>query len=93
MIDIFEHEDNWQQVKNSTMNTIGKTKGGYPDSEWKRRLIMSEHSPIRRIRIYWRWNGIKYWVQNHFVRHKFGRARIVSDNCDCYVDNFNTNDM
>ena len=78
MIDIFEHEDNWQQVKNSTMNTIGKTKGGYPDSEWKRRLIMSEHSPIRRIRIYWRWNGIKYWVQNHFVRHKFGVEWWVS---------------
>ena len=49
-IDIFKHEDNWQDVKDSTMNTIGKTTGSYPTSEWKRKLILSEHSPIRRIK-------------------------------------------
>lgn len=71
-IDIFKHEDNWQDVKDSTMNTIGKTTGKYPTSEWKRRLILSEHSPIRRIKFYWRWNGIKYWTAMHITRHKAG---------------------
>lgn len=71
-IDIFKHEDNWQDVKDSTMNTIGKTTGVYPSSEWKRRLLLSEHSPIRRIKFYWRWKDLKYWVSVHLVRHKIG---------------------
>ena len=76
-IDIFEHEDNWQAVKDSTMNTIGKTTGSYPTSDWKRRLIISEHSPIRRIKFYWRWQDIKSWISVHFVRHKIGIEHYV----------------
>lgn len=72
MIDIFKHDNNWQEVKDSTMNTIGKTTGKYPDSTWKLKLIRSEHSPIRRIKFYWRWKDLKYWVSVHFVRHKIG---------------------
>ena len=29
-IDVFEHNDNWQEIKNATMNTIGKNTGTYP---------------------------------------------------------------
>ena len=78
MIDIFKHEDNWMDVKDSTLNTIGKTKGSYPTSEWKRKLILSEHSPIRRIKIYWRWLGIKYFCSMHFTRHKIGVEHWIS---------------
>lgn len=77
-IDIFKHEDNWQDIKDTTLNTIGKTIGKYPDSDWKLRLLMSEHSPIRRLKFYWRWKGIKYWVSVHFVRHKIGIEHWVS---------------
>ena len=41
MIDIFKREDNWMDVKDSTLNTVGKTKGSYPTSEWKRKLLLS----------------------------------------------------
>ena len=78
IIDIFKHEDNWQEVKDATMNTIGKTTGAYPASEWKRRLIMSEHSPIRRLKFYWRWKSLKYWVSVHLVRHKIGIEHWVA---------------
>lgn len=77
-IDIFKHEDNWQDIKDTTLNTIGKTTGTYPTSEWKRKLIMSEHSPIRRMKFYWRWKDIKSWVSVHFVRHKIGIEHFVS---------------
>ena len=77
-IDIFEHEDNWQDIKNTTMNTIGKTTGSYPTSDWKRRLIISEHSPIRRMKFYWRWIKLKSWVSVHMVRHKFGIEHWVT---------------
>ena len=76
-IDNFEHIDNWQGIKDSTMNTIGKDTGVYPSSDWKRRLIMSEHSPIRRMKIYWRWLDLKYWVSVHISRHKIGIEHFV----------------
>ena len=77
-IDIFKHEDNWQDIKDSTMNTIGKDTGKYPTSEYKRRLILAEHSPIRRLKFYWRWSDLKYWVSVHIVRHKIGIEHWVS---------------
>lgn len=76
-IDNFEHIDNWQGIKDSTMNTIGKDTGVYPSSDWKRRLIMSEHSPIRRMKFYWRWLDLKYWVSVHISRHKIGIEHFV----------------
>lgn len=77
-IDIFKHQDNWQDIKDSTMNTIGKDSGKYPDTGWKRRLLLSEHSPIRRMTFYWRWKDLKSWISVHMVRHKVGIEHWVS---------------
>lgn len=76
-VDKFKHNDNWQDIKNATMNTIGKSTGLYPDSDWKRRLILSEHSPIRKMRFSWRWVNIKYWVSVHLTRHWLGITHFV----------------
>lgn len=70
-------EDNWQDVKNATMNTIGKSKGAYPTEEWKHQLLMAEHSPIRKLHYSWRWTDLPYWVSVHFVRHKIGIEHFV----------------
>jgi len=59
------------------MNTIGKSTGSYPDSEWKRRLLLSEHSPSRKIRFSWRWVNLKSWVSVHFTRHFIGIVHFV----------------
>jgi len=77
-VKILDYIDFWQSAKNSTMNTVGKDKGKYPDSEWKRRLLLSEHSPIRKIHISWKWKGLKSWVSVHFTRHKIGIDHFVS---------------
>ena len=77
-ITLRNYKDNWQDVKNATMNTIGKDKGAYPSSDWKRRLLLSEHSPIRKLHIGWVWKGLKYWVSVHLVRHKYGIEHFVS---------------
>lgn len=76
-IEIREHKDNWQEIKNATMNTINKSTGLYPDSNWKRKLLLSEHSPIRKLKIGWRWTSIKSWISTHFVRHKYGIEHFV----------------
>jgi hypothetical protein len=77
-VSILNKIDYWQDIKNATMNTIGKNKGKYPESEWKRRLILSEHSPIRKLKINWKWSDLKYWVSVHLVRHKYGIEHFVS---------------
>lgn len=69
---IIQKQDRWQQVKNDTMTTIGKNTGAYPDSIWKRKLLLSEHSPIRNVIVNGKIFDIPYWVSVHFVRHKFG---------------------
>lgn len=77
-IDIFSHKDNWQEVKDACMTTIGKSTGSYPTSEWKRKLILSEHAPIRLLVFKWRWANLKYWVSVHLVRHHIGIFHFVS---------------
>lgn len=78
VIDKFEHQDNWQEIKDATMTTIGKTTGSYPTSEWKRKLILSEHSPIRKMTFTWRWHELPYFVSVHICRHKVGIDHWVS---------------
>lgn len=77
-IEFKNYKDYWQEIKDCTMNTIGKSTGQYPTSEWKRKLLISEHSPIRRLHINWRWIGLKSWISVHFVRHKIGIEHWVS---------------
>ncbi|MEG2289540.1 MAG: hypothetical protein RSC24_06195 [Clostridium sp.] len=76
--DLREYIDYWQGIKNATMNTIGKSKGAYPTSDWKRKLLLSEHSPIRKLKINWKWEDLEYWVSVHIVRHKHGIEHFIS---------------
>jgi len=77
-IELRSYIDYWQEIKNTTMNTIGKNTGKYPTSDWKRQLLLSEHSPIRKLKISWRWLDLKYWVSVHLVRHWLGIVHFVS---------------
>ncbi|WP_273327511.1 thymidylate synthase ThyX [Vallitalea guaymasensis] len=63
----------WREVADSARTTINKEAGTKePSSSWKRRMLLSEHSPIRQILINAKWYDLKYWVSVHFVRHKYG---------------------
>lgn len=77
-IELKTYRDYWQDIKDATMNTIGKNTGKYPTSEWKRQLLLSEHSPIRKLKISWRWLDLKYWVSVHLVRHWLGIVHFIS---------------
>ena len=74
-------EDDWMWAKICCLNTVGKTSTKYPTEEWKRKLLMSEHSPIRELKF-----GIKLTVPSycsvHFVRHKHGVEHYVSTQRD-----------
>lgn len=71
--------DDWKEVKNVCRSTINKeATDNEPDKEFKLKLLLSEHSPIRLIRVKWRWEGIKSWIAGHFVRHHIGVEKWVS---------------
>lgn len=63
----------WREVANAARTTIHQEAGnGEPSSNWKRRMLFAEHSPIRQIIIKWKWLDIPYWVSVHLVRHWLG---------------------
>jgi hypothetical protein len=79
MIEWSEYTDVWPKVKRSARTTISKDgEGAYPADSWKKRILLAEHSPIRKIRFSWRWYRLRSWVSVHFVRHWNGISHWVS---------------
>ena len=63
----------WREVADAANTTIHKEEGSKePSFTWKRRMLLSEHSPIRKLSFSAKWYDLKYWVSVHLVRHKFG---------------------
>jgi thymidylate synthase ThyX len=64
--------DDWKRVKNHCRTTDNKD---FTDNEatdtFKKKLLISEHSPIRLLEFDWSWKGIKYWVSQELARHRF----------------------
>lgn len=68
----------WKKIKSACMTTISKEAGDKePSHEWKRRLLLCEHSPIRRGTISWKYDEIPYCISTHFVRHHEGVEKWV----------------
>lgn len=61
----------WKRVKNHCRTTVNKEFTDIePSEDFKRKLIISEHSPIRLLEIDWSWKDIPSWVSVHWTRHK-----------------------
>jgi hypothetical protein len=79
MIKFLSVKGNWQNILNAARNTINKEAiQKEPSKEWRRKLLLAEHSPIRKLIINWIWTGLPWFVQTHFTRHKFGVEWFVS---------------
>jgi len=65
-------ENDWTDAKNKCRTTVNKIHtDNEPSSEFKTNLLISEHSPVRIIKVNWIWDSIKSWVAVHWVRHKW----------------------
>ncbi|HEX2938239.1 MAG TPA: hypothetical protein VHO66_04895 [Ruminiclostridium sp.] len=63
----------WREVADAANTTIHREAGvKEPSPLWKRRMLLCEHSPIRRFYIKCKWYDLKSWVSVHFTRHKYG---------------------
>lgn len=79
MIEYIDLPDAWSRVKRAARATVSLDgEGKYPSPEWKKAILLAEHSPIRKIKAEWRWKGLKYWVSVHLVRHKHGIEHWVT---------------
>lgn len=78
--------DSWIRVKNHCRTTVNKQfTDKEPSTEFKKKLLISEHSPIRCLEIDWTWENIPYWTSTEWSRHKFEKF-ITSQRDDRMVD-------
>jgi hypothetical protein len=60
----------WIRAKNACRTTVNKKHTeNEPSDEFKVSLLLSEHSPIRLIRLGWVWENMKSWIATHWCRH------------------------
>lgn len=68
----------WREVANAANTTIGKDAGTKEiSSEWKRKILLCEHSPIRTLVIKAKIYELQYFVSVHLSRHKIGIEHFV----------------
>ena len=69
-------EEDWMLCKKCTLNTVGKDSTKLPTDEWKHKLLLSEHSPIRTLNFCIKMI-IPYYISVHFCRHFTGVTHFV----------------
>lgn len=80
--EILKIKGDWEEVVNDCRATVKKPPlGKEPSTDFKRRILMAEHSPIRDITVKFRWNYIPYWVAMHWKTHHW-ESRVNSQRND-----------
>lgn len=70
-------EEDWSRALLLARETQGKSGKLTPSIQWKRRLIISEHSPLRTLMFTIEMKDIPYYNSVHFSRHKYGVEHYV----------------
>ena len=67
---IIKIKGDWEEVVNDCRATVSKPPLGHePSTEFKKRMMIAEHEPIRDIIVKFRWSGMKYWTAMHWKTH------------------------
>ena len=70
---------NWLDIKNACRQTVSMGDSKLePTSEWKRKLLICRHSPLRIGSILWKSEDVPFYVMGHIVRHNVGCTPFVS---------------
>ena len=68
----------WVRVVNAARRTVGKAPiAKEPSENFKYKVLLAEHSPIRLLEYDFTWEDIKQWVTVHLVRHHEGCEKFV----------------
>lgn len=70
------NEVDWLRCRQFALTTAGKNTDISPTLEWRKKMLICEHSPIRTL-MFTIYMEIPYWVSVHYVRHKYGVEHFV----------------
>ena len=74
---------NWELVVNRARTTAWKDALGHePSREFKMRLLMGRHSPLRVLRFLIELKDVPYWLSTHLVRHGLATHFVSSQRPD-----------
>lgn len=79
---ILKVKGSWNEVLNDCRFTVNKKPlDKEPSTEFKKKILISEHTPIRDISIKFQWLNIPHWVGVHWVRHHW-ECRVNTQRTD-----------
>ena len=58
-------DEDWVACKKRALVTVGLKVKNPPDDKWKHDILKARHSPIRRLRFSFLFEGIPSWVSVH----------------------------
>lgn len=79
LVKLLKIKGDWNEVLNRARTTVKKDAiEKEPSENFKRRIIIAEHSPIRSLVFCFKLTDLKSWVATHLVRHHVGIEKWVS---------------
>lgn len=80
--EILKVKGDWEEVVDDCRSTVSKPPLGHePSAEFKKSILIAEHSPIRDISVRWSWESIKYWIAMHRKTHHW-ESRVTTQRTD-----------
>ena len=78
-----ERLTDWKLVLSKARKTMGMGDAvKEPTAEWKKKILMARHSPIRALEFNISIENLKSWVSVHLVRHNQGISHFVQSQRD-----------
>jgi hypothetical protein len=78
-VKLLKCKGDWISVRNSARNTVNKGPiYSEVSTDFKRKILMAEHSPIRKLQFEAIFEEIESFVSTHLVRHKNGVEHFVT---------------
>ena len=62
--------EDWAFAKQCALVTIGKQMVTEPDLEWKRKILMARHTPIRVLQFAFYLENVPYWVNAYLPNER-----------------------
>jgi len=62
IVENMKQKGTWREVADAARTTVHMEPGtNEPSYSWKKRMLLTEHSPIRKLVFNWKWKDLKYW--------------------------------
>ena len=77
--EILKIKGEWSEALDACRATVSKKfLNKEPSKEFKKALVVCEHSPLRVLQVKWRWEGLPSYIATHFARHHIGFEKWIS---------------